>query len=105
MLKIIRGLPASFVVVLKDGDTQVNLNDGSWDITATMHYQTEFGRETDWPLTLTPSANSIILEFDSTQTESLKRTDLGYIVNLAITSSDNLTVLKTKLRIPVLNGL
>lgn len=103
-IRIIKGLPLSFIVRLKDDGVSVNVNDGTWTVTAALRYQTDKGTE-PFAITLTPTGSDNLVELTNEQTLTLNHLGSGYVLVVNASKIDGTIHLKTQTAVTVQNGL
>lgn len=103
-IRIVKGLPVSLLLRLKDDTTTVNLNDGTWTVEVSLHYQVENGPE---PFDITPSVNGFTLNVNLTeeQTSTLNHLGTGYVLVVYCYKSDDSVHIKNKVPVSVTDGL
>ncbi len=103
-IRIIKGLPLSFLVRLKDDGVSVNVNDGSWTVSAALRYQTDKGA-IPFEITLIPVGSDNRIELTNEQTTSLNHLGSGYVLVVNASKNDGTVHLKTQTAVTVQNGL
>ena len=104
MSKVVKGLPASFGIFVKDDDTYINLNDGDWEVDVSLRYQTKEGPE-PFPISATPTGNGFLIELTPEETATLNHRGSGYIIVVKANTLDNLTNLRSTIRVNVVDDL
>jgi len=104
MSKIVKGLPASFLVTVNNNGTPVNVNDGSWTVTANLKYQTINGTE-PFPISISPSGNGSLLEITSLQTNMLDASGVGYILVFRASKTDETINLRSITQVSVVSDV
>jgi hypothetical protein len=103
-IRIAKGYPKSFLIRLKSDDVIVNINDGTWTVTAELRYQTKNGAA---PFTLTPVVSGSVQRVDLTnqQTSQLSHLGTGYILVTKFTKNDNSVFIENEVPVSVTDGL
>jgi hypothetical protein len=104
VIQIVKGLPISTLIRLKNDTTTVNLNDGTWTVSAALHYQTKNGPE-PFPLTLTPSGSTLTFALDASQTTQLNHLGTGYLLAIKVTALDDSVFIENFVQVSVVDGL
>lgn len=103
-IKVYKGLPISLLVRVKDDGTTVNVNDGSWTLQASLHYQTKDG-PTPFPITLTPNGFSLLFSLTGVETAQLNHLGLGYVLVIGAHKNDDSVIIENTIPVSVIDGL
>lgn len=104
MYKIIKGLPASFAVFIKNNDEYVDLNDGSWDVDIQLKLNTADGPSVEG-LDVSESGNGYIVALTSEQTGTLDHRSINYLLVVKASTTDQLTNLRSVVKVIVQNDI
>jgi hypothetical protein len=103
-IKVVKGFPLSALIRIKDDDTTVNVNDGTWDVSAELHYQTEKG-PTPFDITLSPNGFTNLFELTVEQTNLLSHLGTGYVLVIKAYKDDNTVFIENSVPVSVVDGL
>ena len=103
-LKIIKGLPFSYLFTVKNDDQIVNVNDGNWSYSVKLQFQVPGGNE---PVAITPQVvgNTFIVSLTGTQTALYNHLGTGYIMVVDVRKTDASVILNNKIPVDVVDGL
>lgn len=104
MFKIIKGLPASFSLFMKQKKTRINLNDGNWNTDIKLRLNTADGPEFA-NVSVEEAGDGFIFAMTPEQTSQLDHRSTGYILVIKISNLDQTTNLRSTVRVIVNNDL
>jgi hypothetical protein len=101
---IVKGFPIRFNVGVTSDDVPVDINDGTWNSTVELRYQTKTGPK---PFDITTVPNGLALEviLDGTQTSLLDHLGTGYVLVIRASKIDQTTFLKSEVQVHVQDDL
>lgn len=103
-INIIKGLPVSLLVNVKNGTTSVNVNDGTWTTTTELRYQTKVGPK-PFDLTVIPTGNALLVQIANTQTSQLNHLGTGYVLVIRAVKNDATVNIKNEIPVSVRDDL
>lgn len=89
----------------ESSNTAVDLNDGTWNVAATMNFQTEKGRPVEFPLVPTASNNVVNIYISREQTTTLSHLGNGYMLTIRISNTDDTVFIKNQVQVNVTDDL
>lgn len=104
MSKIIKGLPASFLVTIKDNGRQINLNDSTWTSNASLKFQTIDGSE-PFSVNCSASGNGMLVSLTGSQTAQLNSAGTGYVLIVRSSKNDETINLRSVINLVVLDDV
>lgn len=104
MYTIIKGLPASFAIFIKEDGVKINLNDGNWTTDIKLRLNTADGEIVE-DLLVEESNEGFIVSLTGEQTEKLDHRSTGYVIVTKVSSIDNLTNLRSIIQVIVKNDI
>lgn len=103
-IKVVKGYPISALVRVKDDGTSVNVNDGTWEVAVSLHYQTKTG-PSPFAITLTPNGFSSLFDLTVEQTASLNHLGTGYVLLVQASKTDDTVFIENEIPVSVVDGL
>jgi hypothetical protein len=103
-IRIVKGFPITLLVRVKNDDTTVDVNDGTWNISAELRYQTKSGPK-PFDIVLTPLDTALSLELASNQTTLLNHLGSGYVIVVKANKTDNTVFIENIIAVSVSDGL
>jgi hypothetical protein len=103
MYKIIKGLPASFAVFIKNDGEYIDLHDG-WDVDISLRLNTTDGTPVSG-LDISDSGNGFIVALTSEQTSTLDHRSVSYMLVVKASTTDQLTNLRSVVKVIVENDI
>lgn len=100
MNKIIKGIPASFAVFIKNDGEYVDLNDGNWDVDITLRINTIDGDAVSG-LLVEESDEGFIVSLTDIQTSELDHRSTGYVLVIKASTLDKLTNFRSIVKVIV----
>lgn len=104
MNKIIKGIPASFAVFIKNKKQYVDLNDGTWDVDISLRHNTVDGVAVS-ELLVEPSDEGFIVSLTEEQTSKLDHRGTGYCLVVKASTKDKITNLRSVAKVIVQNDI
>lgn len=103
-IKVYKGFPLSALVRIKDDDTTVNVNDGTWTVSAELHYQVKNGPK-PFDITLTPVGSTLVFSLTDEQTRALSHLGTGYLLIISASKNDDTVFIENSVPVSVVDGL
>ena len=103
-IQIIKGYSLSLLVEADQSNTSIDLNDGSWETSVELCWQTDNG-PTPFELDFTPSGNGYVVDITTEQTNQLKTSGTGYVIVIRLNKNNGEVVLKNTIPVRVTNDL
>jgi hypothetical protein len=103
-IRIVKGYPISFLITVTSNSTPVDVNDGHWDTTVSLHYQTKVG-PTPFDITPTPTGGQLLVDLDNTQTNQLNHLGTGYVLVVKAIKDDGTVNIQNEIPVAVKNDL
>jgi hypothetical protein len=103
-IRVYKGFPFSALIRIKDDDTTVNVNDGTWTIEAFLYYQVKNGPK-PFDIILTESGSTLLFSLTDEQTSSLSHLGTGYLLVVRASKNDDTIFIENSIPVSVVNGL
>lgn len=103
-IKVFKGFPLSALIRIKDDGTTLNVNDGTWTVSAALHYQVKNGPQ-PFAITLTPNGFTNLFSLTDVQTSSLNHLGTGYVLVVSASKNDDTVFIENSVPVSVVDGL
>jgi hypothetical protein len=103
-IRIAKGYPISLLVSVNNDGTPINLNDGTWTYSASLHYQTKEG-PIPFDISTTISNEAFLVELANTQTSQLNHLGTGYVLVIDAFKIDQTAYIQEEILVSVTDGL
>lgn len=103
-IKFIRGDDLGFLVSFADNDEIIDISDGTWNVQASLRYQTERG-PSPFDLAIDLSSSGATISITSDQTSQLRTDGTGYILLIRASKVDGTVTLTTPVVVKVEDDL
>jgi hypothetical protein len=104
MYKIIKGLPASFAIFMKNDGVRIDLNDGTWNTDIKLRLNTIDGPEFS-NVSITEANTGYVFSLTSEQTSQLDHRSTGYVLVVKVNTLDEMINLRSTVKVIVENDI
>jgi len=103
-IKIVKGLPISFVIGVTNNDITVDLNDGDWSSIVELRLNTVTGPSA-FSIIATPAGTGYLVELDGAQTSQLDSRAIGYVLVIKSSNTDETVFLRNTIPVSIVNDI
>lgn len=104
-IKIVKGYPLQFNIGMTNDGTPVDINDGTWSISAELRYQTKTGTKAPFDILTETNGLGVQVFLTGDQTSQLNHLGTGYVLIIRASKIDQTTFLKSEVTVSIIDDL